>query len=79
MLAETTRKENELSTYLQQVQCIYNSIGIKFSYTIETEYDCCLPKHKSTLNNIQSSWKNCGYTLFLDKIRNFELKGTLLL
>lgn len=75
LVENTHKKEAKLRSYLELIKLFYHNLNITMDYTIESEWECNLPKHKSMLKNIQSQWKNCSYSTFLTNIKKGKIKG----
>ena len=75
LIENTQQKEDKLRRYLEYIRQFYSNLNITMNYTIETEWECSLSKHKSPLHNVQSKWLNCSYSTFLNSIRQNQIKG----
>ena len=75
LVNDTQEKEHKLRRYLEYIKQFYSNLNITMNYTIESEWECMLPKHKSPYKNVQSKWQNCSYSTFLNNIRQNKFKG----
>lgn len=75
LVYSTRQKEYNLQVYLEHIKLFYENLNITMHYTIETEWECSLPKHKSLYRNIQERVKTCNYLTFLNDIKQNKIKG----